>query len=132
MTGLVDYYVPAANSSTRVLQTELVWDEANYAYTGDTPASYPELEGQGQQEPKDKGSRNNIKRLDVELPEVLPPAGPWALGDPAIHFIQPGIAVNQNSADRRTIQKTLESHGRLARGRYGVNSASPQRRPIPR
>jgi hypothetical protein len=119
VTGQLDFYLAEATIDS-IFDVQLQWDESRYEYSGTTQRSYPVWRDNAGARRRKTGGRTSMQMVGVELPEIQPPSGPWKLGDPSIHFIQPSLVMNRMSSGDLLMQKTLEGRGRLAGGRWGV------------
>jgi hypothetical protein len=126
VTGELDFYLPETAIDS-IFDVSLKWDESKYAYYSTTSSVYPVWRNSPFAQDQKKNGHTIIQSVGVDLPEILPPSGPWRLGDPSIHFIQPAISANRISSGELLVQKTLEAHGRLAGGRWGFKIRQPQR-----
>lgn len=107
-----------------ILGIDLRWDESVFGYFGSTEETFPIWKQE------DRARNKVVKRrrdrdLTSDIPDLLPPSGPSMFGDPALHFLQPGIRFSQNSEDRTMLTKSLDAWGRLVGGRYAVKLRQP-------
>lgn len=119
VTGMLDFYLTEATVDS-IFNMVLRWDEAKYAYSATTTSVYPVWKASPFAQERKKNGHTSIQVVGVELPEIMPPSGPGKLGDPSIHFLQPSLIANRLSTGDFMLQKTLEAHGRLAYGRWGI------------
>ena len=126
VTGQLDFYLPEGTIDS-IFAVRLKWNEATFGYSGTTTTVYPVWRDSPYAQNRKNGGHLSVRKLGGDLPELLPPSGPWAMGDPLIHFIQPGVTANRISSGELLVQKTLEAHGRLAFGRWGVRLRQSKR-----